>query len=193
MHNTLITFINAHAVTPLTDKDIGIINEVFILKKLRKRQCLLQEGEICKNLGFILKGAVRQYAVDEKGAENTVSLAIENWWTGDRDSFFREQPSIYNIDAWEETELLLFHKDNLDRLLTIPAFVEMRIKLDENYSIASQKRLLSYISMTAEKRYENLLKSYPQFIERFPLHIIASYLGITKETLSRIRRQTSKR
>jgi len=193
MHKTLLTFINAHAVTPLTDKDIGIINEVFILKKLRKRQCLLQEGEICKSLGFILRGAVRQYAVDEKGAENTVSLAIENWWTGDRDSFFREQPSIYNIDAWEETELLLFHKDNLDRLLTIPAFVEMRIKLDENYSIASQKRLLSYISMTAEKRYENLLKSYPQFIERFPLHIIASYLGITKETLSRIRRQTSKR
>lgn len=193
MHKTLITFIQAHAVAPLREMDIAVINEVFVPKKLRKRQFLLQEGEVCKNLGFIVRGAVRQYTVDEKGAEHIVSLAIENWWTGDRDSYFREQPSIYNIDAWEETELLMVHKDRIGRLLGIPAFVEMRIKLDENYSAASQKRLLSYISMDAEKRYEDFLKSYPQLTERFPLHIIASYLGITKETLSRIRRQSLKR
>lgn len=173
--------------------DIAVIKEVFIPKKLRKRQFLLQEGEVCKSLGFIVRGAVRQYAVDDKGAEHIVDLAIENWWIGDRDSYFREQPSIYNIDAWENTELLLIHKDHLGRLHTIPAFVEMRMKLDENYSIASQKRLLCHISANAEKRYEDFLKSCPEFIERFPLHIIASFLGITKETLSRIRRQTSKK
>lgn len=192
MHKKLIAFIQAYSLTPLTDKDITAIHKAFIPKKLRKRQFLLQEGEVCKCYGFIISGAVRQYTIDERGVEHTLSLAIENWWAGDRDSYFREQPSIYNIDACEETDLLLISREGLDRLLSIPAFVEMRIKLDENHSIASQKRLLSYISMNAEQRYADLLKSHPQFIERFPSRIIASYLGITKETLSRVRRYSKR-
>ncbi|MEH6304299.1 Crp/Fnr family transcriptional regulator [Olivibacter sp. CPCC 100613] len=192
MHKKLIAFIQAYSLTSLTDKDITAIHKAFIPKKLRKRQFLLQEGEVCKCYGFIISGAVRQYTIDERGVEHTLSLAIENWWAGDRDSYFREQPSIYNIDACEETDLLLISREGLDRLLSIPAFVEMRIKLDENHSIASQKRLLSYISMNAEQRYADLLKSHPQFIERFPSRIIASYLGITKETLSRVRRYSKR-
>ncbi|RZJ73041.1 Crp/Fnr family transcriptional regulator [Flavobacterium sp.] len=188
MHDTLISFIQGHATTPLTEQEIAVVKELFVPRKYRKGQFFLQEGEICKNYGFIVNGAMRQYAVDEKGTENILGLQIENWWCGDRDSYFKEQPSIYNIDAWENSELLLISKENIDRMVAIPAFIEMRIKLDDNHSIANQKRLLCHIGASAEKRYENFLQHYPQFLERFPLRMIASFLGITKETLSRIRR-----
>jgi len=189
MHKKLISFIQGHGTTPLSEQEIAVIIEIFTLRKFRKGQLLLREGEVCKALGFIVKGAVRQFAVDDKGTENIIGLQIENWFTGDRDSYFREQPSIYNIQAWENCEILFVHKDDLNRLNTITAFTEMRTKLDENNSIASQKRLLSHISHSADKRYEDFLQNQPQLAQRFPLHVIASFLGITKETLSRIRRQ----
>ena len=98
-------------------------------------------------------------------------------------------PSIYNIDAWEDTDALLMTKaDYLSLLDPIPALAEMSRRLDERHSIAVQKRLNSTISYSAEKRYADLANSYPEFLQRFPQHIIASYLGITKETLSRIRK-----
>jgi CRP-like cAMP-binding protein len=193
MYDSLINFIQQHASTPLSGDDIALIKELFIQKKLRKRQFLLQEGEVCKYMGFVIKGALRQYTVDAKGAEHIVGMQIENWWTGDRESYFSDKASVYNIDAWEETDLLLLPRANLETMNGICSFLQMRIKLDENYAVASQQRLLLSISSTAEHRYEELLKRYPEFLQRFPQHIIASYLGITKETLSRIRNQSVKR
>jgi CRP-like cAMP-binding protein len=103
-------------------------------------------------------------------------------------------PSLYNIDAWEDTEVLLVTKDDyLNRLSNIPAMSEWSKKLDDRYAFASQKRLSSSISFSAEKRYSNLCSMYPEFLQRFPQHMIASYLGITKETLSRIRHQAAKK
>jgi hypothetical protein len=133
--------------------------------------------------------------VDEKGHEHILNLCIENWWTSDRESFQKQTPSIYNIDAWEDTDLLMLPRDNgyYDRVNSIPAFNEMRIKLDDNHHMANQRRLLSSINQPAERRYEELAETYPAFLQRFPQHIIASYLGITKETLSRIRNQTVKK
>ena len=162
---------------------------------MRKRQFLLQEGEVCKYIAFIVKGATRQYTVDAKGYEHVLNLCIENWWTSDRESFHKELPSIYNIDAWEETELLLLPKANgfYERVNAIPAFQEMRITLDDNQHIAAQKRLNMSINYTADYRYQELIKLHPDFLQRFPQHIIASYLGITKETLSRIRHQSVKK
>lgn len=193
MHDTLIKYIQQHSVTPLTENDVALIKQLFIHKKLRKRQFLLQEDDICKYMGFIIKGALRQYTVDDKGTEHIVGLQIENWWTGDRESYFKNTPSIYNIDAWEETDILLLPRAGLDSMNSICTFLEMRIKLDENYAVASQKRLLLSMSQNAEYRYEQLIHSYPEFLQRFPQHIIASYLGITKETLSRIRNQIVKK
>lgn len=179
----------------MTEENLTLIREAFLSKKLRKRQFLLQEGEVCKSIAFIVKGATRQYTVDEKGYERILNLSVEGWWTSDRESFQNNTPSIYNIDAWEETELLLLPKANgfYDRVNEIPAFTEMRIKLDDNNHVANQRRLQMSINNTADYRYEELIRSYPEFIRRFPQHIIASYLGITKETLSRIRNQATKR
>jgi len=189
MYESLIKYINSFAATPLTESEIELIKDAFVPKKIRKRQYLLQEGEVCKYAAFIVKGAMRQYSVDDKGVEHIFRLSIENWWAVDRESFVMLTPSVYNIDAWEDTEALLITKADMNLLSQIPAVTEMMRKLDENHSIAAQRRVNASISFSAEKRYSDFASCYPEFLQRFPQHIIASYLGITKETLSRIRRQ----
>src|SRR5258706_1265976 len=194
MHDPLISYINRHSAVPLTDGDIELIKNTFLPKRIRKKQYLLQAGEVCKYGAFIVKGAMRQYSVDDKGAEHIVRLSIENWWAVDRESFLMLTPSIYNIDAWEDTDALLITNADMNELVNkLPVIVEMLRKLDERHSIAVQKRVNASISLSAEKRYADFAKQYPEFIRRFPQHIIASYLGITKETLSRIRPQAVKK
>ena len=194
MHESLIKHINSYTSAPLTDSEVELIKNTFVPKKIRKRQYLLQEGQICKYSAFIVKGAMRQFSVDDKGAEHIVGLSIENWWAVDRESFVMLTPSVYNIDAWEDTEALLVSKaESLDLLDQIPVLAEWTRKLDEHHAFASQKRLNATISLPAEKRYSDLANTYPEFLQRFPQHIIASYLGITKETLSRIRQHSVKK
>lgn len=194
MHDSLIAYIKKYSSTPFEEGDEELIKNTFLPKRIRKRQFLLQEGEVCKYTAFIVKGATRQYSVDEKGIEHIVRLTIENWWAVDRESFTMLTPSVYYIDAWEDTDALLVTRaDFLSNLGGIPALNEMLRKMDENHATALQKRVNASISFSAEKRYNDFAKQYPEFIQRFPQHIIASYLGITKETLSRIRHQLVKK
>ena len=191
MHESLIQYIKNYSTNPLSEEAIEGIKDLFVPKRLRKRQYFLQEGEVCKYFGFIVKGAMRQYTVDEKGVEHIVHLSIENWWVGDRESWVMLTPSNYFIDAWEDTELLLITRaDTLNLATHCPAFNELLRKLDDRNNIATQKRITSSISFTAEKRYTDFINSHPDFLQRFPQHVIASYLGITKDTLSRVRKQT---
>ena len=193
MYESLFKYFNSYSSKPLTGDEIDLIQSSFTPKKFRKRQYFLQEGEVCKYSAFIVKGAMRQYSVDDKGAEHIVHLSIENWWAVDRESFVMLTPSVYNIDAWEDTEALLITRADMNMLDQIPAIAVMIRKLDERHSIANQRRLNASISLSAEKRYEEFASCYPEFLKRFPQHIIASYLGITKETLSRIRKSTGSR
>jgi CRP-like cAMP-binding protein len=193
MHETLLTYIRDHSTTPLTETEIDVIKEVFVPKKLKKRQFFLQEGEVCKYSAFIVKGAMRQYRVDDKGVEHILRLSIENWWVADRESYIMLTPSRYNIDAWQDCELLtLTRADYLEKLNLIPAINEMAKKMDENFAIATQRRVSS-ISLSAEERYAELVQTYPEFLQRFPQHLIASYLGISRETLSRLRSNAAKK
>lgn len=186
----LFDYINSYSPTGISEDDFEIIKRYFTHKRLRKKQYFLQEGDVCKHFGFILKGAMRQYTIDDKGAEHIVQLAVENWWVGDRESYTMSTPSIYNIDAWEDTELLLISRqDVLELFQHCPAFVETVKVMDDRNNIANQRRITSTISASAEKRYTNFISCYPNLLERFPQHTIASYLGITKDTLSRIKRQ----
>lgn len=193
MYELLFKYISSYATSPLSGEDADLIKSVFIPKKLRKKQYLLQEGEVCKYMAFIVKGAMRQYSIDDKGVEHIVHLSIENWWAGDRESYIMLTPSDYNIDAWEDCEVLLITRADMNLLNHIPAMSELTRKLDERHSIANQRRLNASISLPAEKRYADFANRYPALLQRFPQHIIASYLGITKETLSRIRRQAMKK
>ena len=188
MYEMLIKYIRDHSTTSLTGRDIESIKNVFVPKKIRKRQYFLQAGEVCKFFAFIVKGAMRQYTVDDKGAEHIIRLLIENWWAVDRESYTNLTPSSYYIDAWEETDTLLVTKaDYVEHLSSISAMKEMSTRLDENHAFAFQKRVNAIISLSAEERYADLEKTYPEFLQRFPQHIIASYLGVSRETLSRAR------
>ena len=137
---------------------------------------------------------MRQYKVDEKGEEHIINLFIERWWASDRESLMNQTPSLYFIDAWEDTEALLVTKNNLSSLVEqIPVLTEWIKKLDTNAAIASQRRISAAISLPAEERFYDLQQAHPEFMQRFPQHIIASYLGINRETLSRIRSRVLKR
>ena len=186
----LFDYINQYVT--LTEEDFEIFRSYFIPKKIRKKQYLLQEGEVCKYFAFIIKGAMRQFHLDEDGVEHVVNLSIENWWAGDRESFVMLSPSKYYIEAWEESDVLLITNENKIKLCKqFPAFNELLMKLDEQNNIATQKRISSIISMSAEQKYKYFLENYPYFTERFPNHIIASFLGITKDTLSRVRKKAA--
>ena len=194
MYDSLIKYFNSYSSKPLTGDEIDLIQSSFTPKKFRKRQYFLQEGEVCKYTAFIVKGAMRQYRVDDEGEEHIIKLFIENWWANDRESFMKQAPSNYFIDAWEDTDALLVTKTNLTELIDrIPALSEWIRKLEVNFAIASQTRLNAAISLSAEERYNDLEKTYPEFLQRFPQHIIASYLGINRETLSRIRSRSVKK
>jgi len=194
MFESLIKYINSYISTPLTDGQEALIKDTFVYKKIRKKQYFLQEGEVCKYAAFIVKGAMRQYSVDDNGVEHIIHLYIENWWACDRESYIKLTPSIYNIDAWEDTDVLLMTKADYVKLSQpIPALIEMSRNLDDRNYIATQKRLNASNNFSAEKRYEDFVSYYPEFLQRFPQHIIASYLGITKVTLSRIRRAGMKK
>jgi CRP-like cAMP-binding protein len=190
MHETFFDYLKKFDTAPLSEDEKELLQQALVPSKLRKRQYLLQEGNQSRFFAFIVKGAMRQYTVDDKGNEHFVRLGVEGWWMGDRESWVMLSPSLYNVDAWEDTEMLLVNRDNTLRLIKqIPAFCEMIHQLDERNNIANQRRLTSSISATAEKRYTDFITCYPELLERFPQHIIASYLGITKDTLSRVKRQ----
>jgi CRP-like cAMP-binding protein len=190
MHDSLFEYLKRFSPDPLSEDEKTLITEFFVPSQLRKREYFLQEGDHCKYFAFIVQGAMRQYTIDDKGVEHIVRVGVENWWMGDRESWVMNTPSIYNIDAWENTEMLLITRANILELLKkMPVFVEMTRILDERNNIANQRRLTSAISGDAEKRYIDFVECYPELIGRFPQHIIASYLGITKDTLSRIKRQ----
>lgn len=179
---------------PLSNEEFEQIKAVFTPKKLRKKQYLLQEGEINKFNCFVCKGCLRMYRVDEKGQEHIFQFAIENWWTGDRESMISGQPTKYNIEALEDCELLIIRQEDMNRLVeTIPVMRLMLHNLQQNNVIATQNRIHVAISYTAEEKYLDFIKTYPDILQRVPQQMIASYLGITRETLSRIRKQSAQK
>jgi CRP-like cAMP-binding protein len=184
----LRTYIDQYTSGTISDADFSVVSGVFTPRKLRRRQYFLQAGEVCKYFAFVLKGALRQYSVDEKGQEHIMQFAVENWWVGDRESFLMLTPSKFNIDVLEDCQLLLITNADLQELFhTVPTIAVMTREMDQRNFIATQKRLYASIGHSAEERYAELLREHPDYLQRFPQHMIASYLGISPETLSRVR------
>ena len=178
----------------LSEEEEEVIKQYLTPKKLRKKQYLLQEGDICKHIAFVEKGALKAYVVDDAGAESIIQFALEGWVISDLYSFLTGEPATYNIDALENAELVLISKSAHEELLKkIPKYeTYIRLQITGAY-IALQKRLTSIISLPLEERYKNFLATYPNIAQRVPQHMIASYMGLTPETLSRVRSRMASR
>jgi CRP-like cAMP-binding protein len=183
-------FQNFNERVVLTSEEQEIIKSYLVPKKLRKKQYLLQGGDVCKAYAFIAKGVLRAYSVDSNGSEYIIQFGLEGWYISDLYSFITGEPATYNIDAIEDAELVLISKSAHDELLKkVPKYETFtRLNMTSAY-LAMQKRLTSNISLPVEKRYEDFIALYPNIAQRVPQHMIASYMGLTPETLSRIRKR----
>ncbi len=190
MYQSLIAYINKHIADELSPEDINVIKNSFEFKKIKKHQFFLQEGEICTKGGFILKGAMKKYTIDDSGREDVIELYLENWWASDRESLITSSATPYYIDATEETEMLVITKEDMDQNLRHRPFMnELGRALLERQAYQLMRRVQSSKSFSAEQKIEALQSNYPEFLQRFPQHVVASYLGMTKETFSRSRKK----
>ncbi|SEA38769.1 cAMP-binding domain of CRP or a regulatory subunit of cAMP-dependent protein kinases [Arachidicoccus rhizosphaerae] len=177
---------------PLTMEEQLEITKFLTPKKLRKRQYLLQEADVCKFVAFVEKGLLRQFTLDNNGNERILQFAPEGWTISDLYSFLTAEPSSYHIDALEDCELILINKSAHEALLSkIPKYeTYTRLQITGAY-IAMQRRLSSIFSATPDERYASFMQLYPDIANRVPQHMIASYMGLQPKTLSRIRRRIS--
>ena len=178
----------------MTPKEFDLCTRFFVQKKIRKRQFVLQEGEVCKHLAFVNEGCLREYTVDHKGEEHILQFAIRDWWISDLNSFLSGTKSTHTIDALQDSEVLLLEKEARDKMLEAVPVMEryFRLLLEANY-IATHRRIDESLSASAEERYLVFIKTYPLLVEQIPQNQIASYLGITPQSLSRIRKELSRK
>lgn len=180
---------NIETKVSISSSDFEIITSYFKRQLLKKRKDLLRIGETCDELAFICKGALRSYSIDARGNEHVVQIALEDYWLADLYSYLNNTPSNIAIEAMEDSEILLIKYDDLDKMcVEIPAMERFFRKLVEKAYSATLQRINSVKSMSAEDRYRNLLQKQPKLLQRVPLIYIASYLGMTPESLSRIRK-----
>ena len=178
---------------PLDEEEKSAVEEYFKERKVRRRQFILQEGDTSRYNTFVVEGCFKMYFVDEKGKEHNLQFAIENWWIGDIGSFHSEEPSNLYIEALENSVILQIKKeDQLKLFVDYPKFNRIFRVFTENALVSSQRRILQNISSTAEERYHDFLNRYPYFFNRISNVQIASYLGVTPEFLSLIRKKLAK-
>jgi CRP-like cAMP-binding protein len=177
----------------LSDREAEYVISLLKQRTVRKRQFLLHSGDVSRHETFIVNGLLRAYTVDKSGHEHIAMFASEGWWISDLYSFLTQSPGTQNIDALEDTDVLQIEKQDLEKLyLEVPKFDRFFRILLQNAFVANQQRILTSISQTAEEQYLAFIKKYPSLEQRVPQHQVASYLGITPETISRIRRTLAK-
>jgi len=163
-------------------------SSLLTLKKLKKKQFLLQEGEICRYSAFVTSGCLRGYTVDTNGFEHILQFAPADWWIADMYSLLTAQPGNLNIDALEDSEVLLLSKIDQEQLYQdIPKFERFFRIITENSLVTNRQRLLDSLSLSAQQRYEAFCGRYPTLINQLPQKQIAAYIGVTPEFLSKMR------
>jgi CRP-like cAMP-binding protein len=186
MPESFEAFLTAEA--NLTKDELSRVSSLSTFKKIRKRQLWLKQGEICKHKLFIVSGLLRTYRLSDNGEEYILRFSPENSWLVDLESFRNGTPSMYNMDALEDTEVMLWNEKSFNELYsTIPAFRKYAQMLMGKTVLDAQERIMMNISYTSEEKYQDFITSFPDVFNRVPLHMVASYLGVSRETLTRIR------
>ncbi|ABG59208.1 Crp/Fnr family transcriptional regulator [Cytophaga hutchinsonii] len=188
MHTALINHIRKFIF--LTDEDAGTLSAFFQLKKVRKKETLLKTGEICRINYFVVKGCLRLFFIDEKGIEQTTQFAIENWWLSDYMAFQKQQPADFYIQSVENCELLSITYTEQENLFErIPALERyFRLVYQKSFAAAQLRSKFQHM-YSKEEQYHNFSSRFPEFIQRVPQYLLASYLGFTPEYLSEIRKK----
>jgi CRP-like cAMP-binding protein len=187
MFQTLLQNINN--IITLTREEEEHLKTFFISKKILKKQFIVQQDDPSKYLIYVVKGALKSFTVNEDGNTNVMQFAIEDWWMAENNSFFTGEPSMYSMDAVEDSQLLLLTHENYERMLAdIPKMEKYWRSILEKRIIAMQRRITIMLTYSIEKKYTRFMEIYPNLNNRFPQHLIASYLGISPETLSRLRK-----
>lgn len=174
-------------IVPLTDKEFEHILSYFTLKKLKKHQFLVQAGNLVINDHFVIKGLLKSYYINEEGKEHILQFAMEDWWITDYQAFFNQTIAELNIDCIEDTEVLAISAGNREKLCAEMHSMEhfFRKKSNSGY-VALQRRILSLLNNNAKERYEQFVNQHPKLFKKVPKTLIASYLGLSRETLSRL-------
>jgi CRP-like cAMP-binding protein len=190
MFNSL--YKNISRYIQLSEEEFHGFSEYFKLQEYKKKDILLREGEYCLFEGFVLNGCFKVYFLNEEGTEQTLYFAIDDWWITDLDSLINNVPSTLNIEALEDSQVLMISKKDKEHLYgAMPQVEKLFRMMNQQSSIALQRRILSLMNKTADKRYLEFLEKYPRLEQRLTQQQIASYLGISHEFLSKIRKKTS--
>lgn len=184
---------NVSKYVSFTKEELSIFHSFLEIKTFSKKEYLLQEGDICDFEAFVIKGCLRKFYINEDGNEVIVQFAIEDSWISDIASFSDHKPSLFFIETLEDCELFIFTPAKKEALLSkVPKFERVfRILVQRNLSV-TQNRLVNTIVHTAPERYLDFLERYPTLPQRVAQHYIASYLGISAEFLSKVRKRLTK-
>lgn len=184
----ILDYISKHV--DLTEEEETFLLSKIAFRKYLKGQYVVQQGDICKYECFVVSGCTKTFYMDEAGQEHIIMFSIEDWWTADIGSFVTQTPADFNIQCIENTELIMFSSDIIEDLyIKAPKLERFFRKIIEKAFVASQKRIVRSFSLTAKDRYVYFRNQYPKIEQRIPQYMIASYLGITKEFLSKIKSQ----
>lgn len=178
--------INKHI--QLTEQEKQLFLSLLEEKKLKKKQYLLHEGQICTHSSFVTEGCLRAYSIDSNGFEHILQFAPSDWWIADMYSYVSQKPGYLNIDALEDSQILMLSRNNQDLLFAeIPKFERFFRILMEKSLVANRQRIIDGLSLTAAQRYTNFCNTYPTVINSIPQKQIAAYIGVTPEFLSKMR------
>jgi len=184
--DTFVTYLSSRAT--FSPKEMQQILAASTLLRLHRKDLLLRQGEVCRGYAFVNKGCFRLYRIGGDGAEHILRFAIENWWMSDMESVDLRQPSKCTIEALEDSEVLFWTKEDMGALTQkIPALGVVCDQLKLRNQHVNEQRIFAALSYTAEEKYHEFITTYPDLFNRVPLHMVASYLGITRKTISRIR------
>ncbi|GAB3764809.1 Crp/Fnr family transcriptional regulator [Spirosoma pomorum] len=177
----------------LTEEERVEFAGAFTRLSVKKRQFVVQPGFVAQSRYFVLQGSLRAYVVADEGEDHTIQLAIEEWWISDYNSYIFQQPAKMFVMAMEDSLLLQLSHQQESRLKATNPKYETFFRILAERSVASmQRRIVSNLTLSAEERYEQFMETYPSMTVRFPQYVIASYLGMTTEFLSKIRNQRLK-